>query len=130
LARRRGDPIGDVDLIDLGTGVVHRVPRARGFRGDHLLQIREPDSPGYLLNPAVVPVHDPALVTTLPDRPAWYHAEGCGHLSVEAFWQGSKIVEVRGPSSLPGTPGAASPGWAVGPRVGRPPPMPRSCWAH
>lgn len=88
-------PIGDADLTDLGTGARHRVPRARGFRGDHLLQIREPDSPGYLLNPAVVPVHDPALITTFPDRPAWYHAEGCGHLSVEAFWQGSKIVEVR-----------------------------------
>jgi hypothetical protein len=88
-------PAGDVDLTDLGTGAVHRVPRARGFRGEHLLQIREPDSPGYMLNPAVVPVHDPALITTLPDRPAWYHAEGCAHLSVEAFWQGSKVIEVR-----------------------------------
>jgi hypothetical protein len=88
-------PTGDADLTDLGTGVVHRVPRARGFRGDHLLQIREPDSPGYVLNPAVVPVHDPALITAVPGRHEWYHDEGCGHLSVEAFWQGSKIVEVR-----------------------------------
>jgi hypothetical protein len=88
-------PGESVDLADLGTGHVHRVPRARGFRGSHLLQIRDPLSPGYLLNPAVVPAHDPALVTTLPGRLDWYHAEGCAHLSIEAFWQMSKVVEVR-----------------------------------
>ena len=71
------------------------VPRARGFRGPHLLQIRDPLSPGYALNPAVVPVHDPALITSLPAGTDWYHAEGCGHLSVEAFWQMSKVVEIR-----------------------------------
>ena len=86
---------GDADLRDLGTGEVHRVPRARGFRGDALLQIRDPASPGYVLNPAVVPVHDPGLVTAIPARTEWYHAEGCGHLSVEAFWQTSKVIEVR-----------------------------------
>lgn len=88
-------PVEEVELLDLGSGVRHRVPRARGFRGDHLLQIREPDSPGYVLNPAVVPVHDPSLLPAVPGRTEWYHAEGCGHLSVEAFWQGSKVVEVR-----------------------------------
>jgi hypothetical protein len=82
-------------LTDLGTGKTHRVPRARGFRGDGLLQIRDPLSPGYVLSPAVVPVHDPALISSLPDRTEWYHAEGCGHLSVEAFWQMSKVLEVR-----------------------------------
>ena len=56
---------------------------------------RDPLSPGYALNPAVVPVHDPALITSLPARIDWYHAEACGHLSVEAFWQMSKVVEVR-----------------------------------
>jgi hypothetical protein len=86
---------GEVELVDLGTGRQHRVPRAYGFRGDALLQIREPDSPGFMLSPAVVPVHDPALITTLPGRQEWYHLEGCGHLSVEAFWQMSKVVEVR-----------------------------------
>jgi hypothetical protein len=86
---------GDADLLDFGTGRIERVPRAYGFRGDGLLQIREPDSPGFMLSPAVVPVHDPALITTLPDRREWYHAEGIGHLSVEAFWQMSKVVEVR-----------------------------------
>jgi hypothetical protein len=85
----------DVELIDLGTGASLTVPRARGFRGRHLLQIREPDSPGYLLSPAVVPAHDPVLLTTLPGRVAWYHAAGSAHLSVEAFWQTSKIIEVR-----------------------------------
>jgi hypothetical protein len=84
-----------VPMRDLGTGETHEVPRARGFRGHHLLQIRDPLSPGYALNPAVVPVHDPALITSLPARTDWYHAEGCGHLSVEAFWQMSKVVEVR-----------------------------------
>ena len=54
---------GDADLLDLGTGLRHVVPRAFGFRGDALLQIREPDSPGFMLSPAVVPVHDPALIT-------------------------------------------------------------------
>jgi hypothetical protein len=86
---------GEADLLDFGTGRRERVPRAYGFRGDGLLQIREPDSPGFVLSPAVVPVHDPALITTLPDRIEWYHGEGVGHLSVEAFWQMSKVVEVR-----------------------------------
>ena len=88
-------PIETVDMVDLGTGASHMAPRARGFRGNHLLQIRDPLSPGYVLNPAVVPVHDPALITTLPERTEWYHKEGCGHLSVEAFWQMSKVIEVR-----------------------------------
>jgi hypothetical protein len=88
------DP-GEVDLLDFGSGRRERVPRASGFRGDGLLQIREPDSPGFILSPAVVPVHDPALITTLPNRLEWYHREGIGHLSVEAFWQMSKVIEVR-----------------------------------
>jgi hypothetical protein len=104
IAELAGDPLwpevsptepGEADLLDLGTGRRERVPRAYGFRGDGLLQIREPDSPGFVLSPAVVPVHDPALITTLPGRTEWYHLEGCGHLSVEAFWQMSKVVEVR-----------------------------------
>lgn len=86
---------GDADLLDFGTGRIERVPRAPGMRGEGLLQIREPDSPGFVLSPAVVPVHDPALISTLPGRHEWYHLEGCGHLSVEAFWQMSKVVEVR-----------------------------------
>jgi hypothetical protein len=84
-----------VELLDFGTGERVRAPRARGFRGDGLLQIRDPLSPGYLLNPAVVPAHDPALITTNPGKREWYHEEGCGHLSIEAFWQSSKVVEVR-----------------------------------
>jgi len=86
---------GDAALLDLASGNVLTVPRARGFRGDLLLQLRGPDSAGFVLNPAVVPVHDPALITTLPSRHEWYHVEGCAHLSVEAFWQMSKVVEVR-----------------------------------
>lgn len=88
-------PKESVELLDFGTGERISAPRARGFRGDGLLQIRDPLSPGYLLNPAVVPAHDPALVTTVPGRREWYHDEGCGHLSIEAFWQSSKVVEVR-----------------------------------
>ena len=84
-----------VPLVDMGDASTHELPRARGFRGDHLLQIREPSSPGYMLSPAVVPVHDPALISTVPSRTDWYHAEGAGHLSVEAFWQMSKVIEVR-----------------------------------
>lgn len=88
-------PAETVAMRDLGTGEVHEVPRARGFRGDRLCQIREPWSPGYALSPAVVPAHDPALLTSLPGRIEWYHVEGAGHLSIEAFWQMSKVVEVR-----------------------------------
>lgn len=88
-------PVEEVALTDLGTGEAHTVPRARGMRGDLLLKIREPDSPGFMLSPAVVPAHDPTLLTTRPDRLDWYHAEGAGHLSVEAFWQMSKVIEVR-----------------------------------
>ena len=104
LAELVGDPAwpevtrtqpGEADLLDFGTGRRERVPRASGMRGDGLLQIREPDSPGFMLSPAVVPVHDPTLITTIPNRIEWYHLEGCGHLSVEAFWQMSKVVEVR-----------------------------------
>ena len=84
-----------VELVDFGTGERVVAPRARGFRGSGLLQIRDPLSPGYLLNPAVVPAHDPALITTVPGRREWYHDEGCGHLSIEAFWQSSKVIEVR-----------------------------------
>jgi len=88
-------PAETVDLLDLTDGRTHHLPRARGFRGRCLLQIRDPLSPGFMLNPAVVPVHDPALITSLPGRQEWYHQEGCAHLSVEAFWQMSKIIEVR-----------------------------------
>jgi hypothetical protein len=83
------------DLEDPGTGVVHRVPRARGMCGRLLLQIRDPLSVGYMLSPAVVPAWDPALLSTAPGRLEWYHAEGCAHLSVEAFWQSSKVLVVR-----------------------------------
>ncbi len=88
-------PPEEVELIDLNDGQLHRVPRARGFRGQYLLQIREPDTPGFFLNPAVVPVHDPALISSLPNARDWYFEQGCGHLSVEAFWQMSKVIEVR-----------------------------------
>jgi hypothetical protein len=100
---------GEADLLDVGTGRRERAPRAYGFRGDWLLQIREPDSPGFMLSPAVVPVHDPDLITTLPGRLEWYHDEGIGHLSVEAFWQMSKVVEVRYDRFLELGPGRAHP---------------------
>ena len=87
--------VTETSLTDLGDGQVHHLPRAYGFRGDYLLPIRDPLSPGFFLNPAVVPVHDPALITSLPNHVEWYHREGCAHLSVEAFWQMSKVIEVR-----------------------------------
>ena len=43
----RDTPVEVVPMHDLGTGMTHDVPRARGFRGRHLLQIRDPLSPGY-----------------------------------------------------------------------------------
>lgn len=85
---------GPAELVDLGTG--RRLPsrRARGFSGDGLLEIRGPESPGFMLSPAVVPAWDPALLVPT-GRAEWYQAEGCAHLSVEAFWQSSKVVLVR-----------------------------------
>ena len=83
------------EMLDLGTGAVHVVPRAPGFRGPHLVQLRDAVSPAYFLNPALVPIHDPALITTLPGRSEWYHGEGCAHLSIEAYWQQCKVIEVR-----------------------------------
>lgn len=88
-------PKEEVDLIDLNHGQKYTIPRARGFRGDYLLQLREPDTPGFCLNPAVVPVHDPSLIIPHPGADDWYLHEGCQHLSVEAFWQMSKVIEVR-----------------------------------
>ena len=88
-------PVETAELFDFGTGMVHSVPRARGFRGDGLLQIRDAMSPGYCLNPAVVPAHDPALLVSAPGHVGWFLEEGCSHLSVEAFWQMSKVVEAR-----------------------------------
>lgn len=88
-------PAEETDLIDLKTGQVHRMPRARGFRGQYVMQVREPDTPGFFLNPACIPAHDPSLITTLPGVRDWYFEEGCGHLSIEAFWQMSKVIEVR-----------------------------------
>jgi hypothetical protein len=93
-------PAEHVDMLDVGTGQTHRLPRARGFRGHYLLQIREPDTPGFFLNPAVVPVYDPALVTPHPTMHDWFSTQGCQHLSVEAFWQFSKVLEVRYPAFL------------------------------
>ncbi|MFO7633284.1 MAG: hypothetical protein R6W76_12120 [Caldilinea sp.] len=88
-------PAEEGELIDLNDGSVHRLPRARGMRGRYLMQIRTPESPGFLLSPAVVPVHDPSLITAHPQMAGWYHTEGCQHLSVEAFWQMSKVLVVR-----------------------------------
>lgn len=88
-------PAEEADLVDLNDGQTHRLPRARGFRGSYLLQVRGAESPGFLLNPAVVPVHDPALIIPHPQMEGWFLHEGCQHLSVEAFWQMSKVVEVR-----------------------------------
>ncbi|HUW69941.1 MAG TPA: hypothetical protein VMX33_06880 [bacterium] len=84
-----------VDLVDSRTGACHHVPRARGMRGSLLLQIRDPESAGYMLSPAVVPAWDPALLSAAPGHLEWYHSEGCAHLSVEAFWQSGKVVIVR-----------------------------------
>jgi len=73
----------------------HQIPLSEPDEAAVTVQIRDPLSPGYVLNPAVVPAHDASLVTTLPHRTDWYPAEGCAHLSIEAFWQMSKVVEVR-----------------------------------
>ena len=59
---------GDADLVDLGIGRGPARPAGARVPGGSLVQIREPSSPGYALSPAVVPAHDPALLTTVPGR--------------------------------------------------------------
>lgn len=88
-------PAEDCELLDLTDGSTHRLPRARGMRGAYLLQIRSPKSPGFFLSPAVVPVYDPALIAVHPRIEGWWLREGCQHLSVESFWQMSKVIVVR-----------------------------------
>jgi hypothetical protein len=85
----------EAELVNLSDGQHCRLPRAQGFSGNPLLKVRGATSPGFFLNPAVIPVHDPALITANPMVSGWFLKEGCGHLSVEAFWQLSKVVEVR-----------------------------------
>ena len=81
---------------DLGSGESHPAPRARGFRGRHLLQIRDPllarlrAQSGRRPDPRPGPDHDPPRSNRVGTT-----GEGCGHLSVEAFWQMSKVIEVR-----------------------------------
>ena len=85
----------EVELIDLTTGQMYRVERARGFRGNYLLQVRGPESPGFFLSPAVIPIHDPLLLSSNSHVASWFSKEGCGNMSIESFWQSSKVIEVR-----------------------------------
>lgn len=104
MAELAGDPAwpmvrdtveGPETLVELGTGRSVASRRAKGFSGKGLLEIRGPESPGFMLSPAVVPAWDPALLAEAPGRSEWYHSEGCAHLSVEAYWQSAKVVEAR-----------------------------------
>ena len=87
---------GDVELLDLGTGRRERVPRAardarRGPAPDPRAGLaRVPAESRRRARPRPGADHD-----TFRTGIEWYHLEGCGHLSVEAFWQMSKVVEVR-----------------------------------
>ncbi len=83
------------ELVDLSDGSSHMLPRANGFQGNHLLEIRGPQSAGFFLNPAVVPFYDPTLIVSNPRSDSWYLDEGCAYWSIEAFWQFSKVLVVR-----------------------------------
>lgn len=85
----------ELELMDLTTGQTFRVERAQGFRGNYLLQVRGPESLGFFLSPAVIPIHDPQLLAANSHVASWFSKEGCGHMSVESFWQFSKVIEVR-----------------------------------
>lgn len=59
---------------------------------ERLLQIRGPESEGFLLNPGNVPFHRPDLIlrgTHAGPVPKWAKPE-----SVEAFWQANKVIVV------------------------------------
>lgn len=82
-------------LTDLADGTCYELPRAVGFRGDYLLEVRGLQSAGYFLNPAVIPFYDPSLIVSNPQARSWYLEEGCRYWSIEAFWQYSKILTAR-----------------------------------
>ena len=81
-------------LIDLRTGADASAPRAKGFRGrgccrsaSRFARLRVEPGAGARARPAA---HHHAA-----HPQDWYHVEGSAHLSVEAFWQMSKVIEVR-----------------------------------
>ena len=89
-------PAETIDLVDLGTGdpppdaAGPRLPRRPPAPDPRADLARLLPQPGGRAGPRSDADHDPA-------RAGWSGTtrEGCGHLSVEAFWQQSKVVEVR-----------------------------------
>ena len=61
----------------------------REFEGDHLVQIRDHKSEGYILNPGKVPFHRPELILPRSTNRVWWDPD-----SVEAFYQHNKVLLV------------------------------------
>lgn len=59
------------------------------FRGDHLVQVRGPETEGYRLMPGKVPFHMPYLIRN-PRHDGWWEKD-----SVEDFWQANKVLIVK-----------------------------------
>lgn len=57
------------------------------FKGDHLVEIRGLRSEGYVLNPGIVPFHQPKLI----HQPEW-KANWIIPWSIESFWQSNKVI--------------------------------------
>jgi hypothetical protein len=59
------------------------------FRGDHLVQVRGPETEGYCLMPGKVPFHMPYIIEKKRHE-GWWEKD-----SVEDFWQANKVVVVK-----------------------------------
>lgn len=65
------------------------LPTIQVFHGDHLVQIRERTSEGYVLSPGQVPFHKPELILG-EYRNSWWKRD-----SVEDFYQRNKVLLVH-----------------------------------
>lgn len=59
------------------------------FKGNHLVQIRGPESEGYRLQPGQVPFHIPELIRQ-PRKEGWWKAG-----TIEDFWQANKVLVIE-----------------------------------
>jgi len=59
------------------------------FEGGRLLQIRGTDNEGSILNPGLVPFHQPELIFQ-PQLKGWWHKN-----TIESFWQSNKVLAVK-----------------------------------
>ncbi|MBI4919222.1 hypothetical protein HY837_04780 [archaeon] len=66
------------------------LPEIKVFNGDHLVQVRGPESEGFILNPGKVPFHKPEMIPKNSNGKSWWDEN-----SIEDFYQRTKILLVN-----------------------------------